>query len=245
MPRSARAKSSTGIYHVMLRGINRQVIFTDSEDNEKFLQTIADCKSISGFEMYAYCLMGNHVHLLIKEGSEGLPQIFKRIGSRYVYWYNWKYDRCGHLFQDRFRSEAVENDGYFVTVLRYIHQNPVKAGISGSVSEYKWSSYGDYIRKDGITDYELALDMIGEAQFEAFMNEERNDKCLDESVRRLHDSNLIKMIEDITGIKATDIGNETREKRNQILREILKIEGVSARQLSRITGISVNAIWAL
>jgi len=245
MPRAARTKSSTGIYHVMLRGINRQRVFEDSEDNEKYLQTIADCKPICGFELYAYCLMGNHVHLLLKEGTESLEQIFKRIGSRYVYWYNWKYDRCGHLFQDRFKSEAIENDGYFLTVLRYIHQNPVKAGISESVSEHEWSSYNNYIQKNGIVDYEFALDLIGELQYEAFMSEERNDKCLDESAKRLHDSKLLAMIEEMAGIKAANIQNEPRERRNQILRDILKIEGVSTRQLSRVTGISANTIWAL
>ena len=109
MPRTARKKSSTGIYHVMLRGINRQSIFEDDEDNEKFLQTIKDCKDVSEFELYGYCLMGNHVHLLLKEGKESLELVFKRIGARYVFWYNWKYRRCGHLFQDRFKSEAVES----------------------------------------------------------------------------------------------------------------------------------------
>jgi len=83
MPRSARKKSTTGIYHVMLRGINRQRIFEDDEDYEKFLQTMYLCKTLSGFELYGYCLMGNHVHLLIKEVNESLDLIFKRIGSRY------------------------------------------------------------------------------------------------------------------------------------------------------------------
>ena len=108
MPRTERKKSITGIYHVMLRGINKQQIFEDDEDNGKFLQTICDCKALSGFELYGYCLMGNHAHLLMKEGEESLGQVFRRIGARYVYWYNRKYKRCGHLFQDRFRSETIE-----------------------------------------------------------------------------------------------------------------------------------------
>jgi REP element-mobilizing transposase RayT len=71
MPRTARRKSSTGIYHIILRGINRQTIFYDEEDNEKFIQTIADFKRVSGFSIFGYCLMGNHVHLLIQEEREG------------------------------------------------------------------------------------------------------------------------------------------------------------------------------
>ena len=128
MPRTARTKSESGIYHVMLRGINQQVIFKDEEDNRKFLEVLNDCKAVSGYKLFAYCLMGNHIHLLIKVEKEDLEQIFKRIGGRFVYWYNGKYSRGGHLFQDRYKSEPVETDEYFLAVLRYIHQNPVKAG---------------------------------------------------------------------------------------------------------------------
>ena len=136
MPRQARKKSESGIYHVMLRGINQQQIFEEPEDFEKFLQILKDCKAISGYKLFAYCLMGNHIHLLIKPEEESLEQAFKRIGGRFVYWYNVKYQRIGHLFQDRFRSEPVETDEYFMTVLRYIHQNPIKAGLCKVIDAY-------------------------------------------------------------------------------------------------------------
>ena len=98
MPRKAREKSSTGIYHVVLRGINRQIIFEDDEDYEKLLDTLKEHKETSGYEIHGYCLMSNHMHLLIKEGEEDLGIVFRRIGASYVYWYN----RRGHLFQDRY-----------------------------------------------------------------------------------------------------------------------------------------------
>jgi REP element-mobilizing transposase RayT len=104
MARDARKRSETGIYHVMLRGINHQTIFEDDEDSEKFLDCLAESKKLSEFDLYAYCLMGDHVHLLLKERTETLAQIFRRLGARYVYWYNWKYQRSGHLFQDRFKQ---------------------------------------------------------------------------------------------------------------------------------------------
>ena len=112
MPKTARRKCESRIYHVMLRGINRQQIFEDREDYEKFLSVLKGVKLISGFKLYAYCLMGNHIHLLIKEEQEGLDQIFRRIGSRFVYWYNAKYDREGHLFQDRYKAEPVDCEEY-------------------------------------------------------------------------------------------------------------------------------------
>jgi len=83
-----------------------------------------------GYDLYAYFLMGNHVHLLLKEGKEILANTMKQIGASYVYWYNWQYNRKGHLFQDRYKNEAVLDDAYFLTVLRCIHQNPLKAGLT-------------------------------------------------------------------------------------------------------------------
>jgi len=247
MPRQARGKSSTKIYHIMLRGINRQSIFEDEEDNEKFLQILADCKVVCGFEIYAYCLMGNHVHLLLKVGKEELQQIFKRVGARYVYWFNWKYRRSGHLFQDRFKSEPVEEDEYFVTVLRYIHQNPLKAQICPTLDEYKWSSYNDYINKQGITDTSFALEFIGAEKFIAFMNESADDSCLEMEVirQRLTDEELKQKIIEEFKIQPMLIQNEPRDKMVDILKDILQYEGVSTRQLSRVTGIPTNIIWRI
>ena len=247
MPRTAREKSGTGIYHVMIRGINRQTMFNDDEDNEKFIQTLAECKKISGFKLYGYCLMGNHVHLLIKEEKEKIEKIFRRIGARYVYWYNWKYKRSGHLFQDRFKSEAVENDAYLITVLRSIHQNPTKAGLCKRLNEYKWSSYCEYVGKDGLTDVAFVLDIIGRDNIERYMNEQSNDRMLEieEENKRLTNIELSEKIFNELKIKAITIQNEQKDKKHSLLKEILKYEGVSARQISRVTGISANVIWKI
>ncbi|MBQ4157385.1 MAG: transposase [Clostridia bacterium] len=136
----------------MLRGINRQQIFKDREDYEKFLSALNDVKLIGSFKLYAYCLMGNHIHLLIKEKRKGLDQIFRKIRSRFVYWYNVKYDREGHLFQDRYKVESVDSEEYLFTVLRYIHQNPVKASLCETVDEYEFSSYSEFISGQNIVD---------------------------------------------------------------------------------------------
>ncbi len=145
MPRSARMKSKTGIYHVMLRGINRQDIFEDEEDYMKMLSCLEGLvkrRDENGqlqpplCTIYAYCLMSNHIHLLVRERDNNLSEIVKRIGVVYAYYFNKKYGRYGHLFQDRFKSESVETSAYFLTLLRYIHQNPLKAGISNNVEDY-------------------------------------------------------------------------------------------------------------
>ena len=124
----------------MVRGINQQNIFVEDNDYLKYIDTLREYKKEIAFELYAYCLMGNHLHLLIKEGNEEIGNTMRRIGVSYAYWYNRQYDRSGHLFQGRFKSEPVEDDTYFLTVLRYIHQNPVKAGLVNNTEDYKWSS---------------------------------------------------------------------------------------------------------
>ena len=102
MARYARRKSESGIYHITLRGINRQDIFEDKEDRQRFIETIKHYKTVSQYEIYGYYLMSNHVHLLVGEKDESLATAIKRISGSYVYWYNKKYGRCGHLFQERY-----------------------------------------------------------------------------------------------------------------------------------------------
>jgi REP element-mobilizing transposase RayT len=99
MPRTSRQKSKSGIYHIMMRGINRQSILGDEEDCIKFIETIRKYEEVCGYEVYAYCLMGNHVHMLLKEGRELLEKVMRKVCGSYVFWYNHKYSRIGYLFQ--------------------------------------------------------------------------------------------------------------------------------------------------
>ena len=129
MSRVSRKKSKTGIYHIMLRGIDKRNIFLDNEDRKKFIEKLKIARETAGFRLHGYCLMDNHVHLLIEENEE-IGTSIKRITVGYVQWHNNKHERTGHLFQNRYLSEPVETDAYLLTVLRYIHQNPVKAKIT-------------------------------------------------------------------------------------------------------------------
>ncbi len=249
MPRMARTKSETGIYHVVLRGINQQRIFEDDEDYKKMLINFSKHKSSSGYEIYGYCLMSNHVHLLIKEGKEELGNIFRRIGASYVYWYNWKYNRRGHLFQDRYKSETIETDEYLLTVLRYIHQNPVKAGFVASIDTYHWSSYNEYIKRAEICDIEFPLSLFSDdssealAQFIKFNQSENKDQCLEYTDwARLNDKEAVEIIKNIVQVKSpTEIQGFEKEKSNTIIKK-LKEKGLSIRQIQRLTGVSFGII---
>jgi len=250
MPRQARFKSESGLYHIMLRGINQQLIFKDVEDNMKFIETLKNYKIISGYKIYAYCLMGNHIHILLKAEKEGLEQIMKRIGGSYVYWYNWKYYRRGHLFQERFKSEPIFDEEHFATVLRYIHQNPGKAGLCKNLDEYKFSSYNEYINeieineKSGVVDADFTFEIISKDYFIEYNNESNGDECMDikDSDFRLNDIDAKKVIQKISKCKNISEFQELEiKKRNRYLKNF-KEKGLSIRQISRLTGISKGIV---
>lgn len=250
MPRVERKKSSTGIYHVMFRGINKQRIFEDEEDYRKLLETLKKYGNVSEYTIYGYCLMSNHVHLLIKEGCEDLGNTFRRIGSTYVRWYNLKYGRTGHLFQDRYKSEVVEDDRYFLTVLRYIHQNPLKAGMVTRLESYQWSSYHEYItseRKLCDTIYSLSLYSRNIANaiesFKRFNQQENDDRCLDyEGILKISDAEAVEAIKTIGKLTSPQqLQFLELSKRNQVIKK-LRLSGLSIRQIQRLTGISFGVI---
>ena len=145
MPRHQRILSENGTYHVMMRGNERKNLFHDPKDKQRFIETLFAKKEETGFLIYAYCLMDNHVHLSVRDGREGLATMMKRINASYAYYFNQKYHRVGHLFQDRFKSEPIEDDRSLLAVIRYIHNNPVKAGLVEKPEQYRWSSYASYL----------------------------------------------------------------------------------------------------
>lgn len=253
MPRKARQKSSSGIYHIMVRGINRQDLFEDDEDRQRLIETLALYKEKSGYRLYGYCMMSNHIHIILKEEKESISLIMKRISSSYVYYYNLKYSRCGHLFQERFKSEVVENDSYFLTVLRYVHQNPIKANMIKKLNEYKWSSYNEYINGSKIIDTDFALKMFSKDKVTAmqrfinFNNEKNEDKCLEyQENKRMSDTEAREIIKDIVKIKnISEIQRFSKEKRDKEIKRIKEVEGISIRQISRITGLSYNIVLKL
>lgn len=256
MPREARKKSNTGIYHIIWRGANRQEIFHDDEDWAKFLEILKKYKKKCELFIYAWCLMNNHVHLLIKEGNEDISASMKRAGVSYVGYYNWKYRTTGHLFQDRFKSEVVESRKYFLTVVRYIHQNPVKAGMVNLPAEWEWSSCqgyydenkysknllnGDYVLKMFSNDIKVARKW-----FKEFNETKNNDTCLEDQVnrKRLTDKEAVMEINKLLGpIEIAQVKSLPKEKRNEALQKVKEIDGLSLRQAARIFGVSLNLVF--
>ena len=174
MSRNAREFSESGIYHIMFRGTNKQPIFLSDWDYMKIIEILKKLKEDFGFELYAYCLMSNHVHLVIKEKElMDISKIMHGLLTKYSRWFNIKYERTGILMENRYKSKAVEYDEYLIHLVRYIHQNPQKAGIVEKMGDYRWSSYNRYLKKveDELTDVEFFNGILPENRFEAFHEE--------------------------------------------------------------------------
>ena len=260
MPRKAREKSGTGIYHVMLRGINHQDIFEERSDYWKFLKLLrlqAHPEDELGHPLpphcivYAYCLMSNHVHLLLRELDEGLTPPIKSISIAYAQYFNLKYERSGHLFQDRFKSEPVNDMGYFATLLRYIHQNPIAAGIASSVDSYTWSSWCEYDDTKPcslpVCTTQHVFGRISKEDLTALVNDPlpKAINILDfgnETAVRVTDDKVREYLQTICDSdNLTEIQHYAKDHRNDIIR-MAKEYGASIRQISRITGVSEGII---
>jgi REP element-mobilizing transposase RayT len=249
MPRTARKISETGIYHVMLRGINRQNIFEDDQDRLYFMSVLASCKKVSGFRLHAFVLMSNHIHLLLEPLDEPLDMIFRRIGTRYAVWYNRKYQRAGHLFQDRFRSENVSTVQYYQTVLRYILQNPMKAGMEKHPGEYRWSSYTAYEKGQGIvTDTQYAVELFGGREtLIQYLKQDNDDTVMDEENHdwRLRDDAARRIMRQITQCSSvSDFQKLDPDLQKKHAAEMYQ-ERLSMGQIARLTGMSKTTVFRI
>ena len=242
MPRVARQLSCSGYMHVIIRGNGKQILFEDHEDYHFFLSILEKYCVETSVKILAYCLMDNHVHLLVYDLEGNTSLMMKKIGVSYSGYYNRKYEKTGHLFQDRFRSENIEDEAYLLTVFRYILNNPRKAGVCSTVS-YKWNSFSLYDDQDSFVDTSVLHKLIGDFQsYFEFMNEDDDAECL-EYERPNHDDDWVKRtikstlkIESGTALQSYD-----RAKRDSAIR-LLRQKGMTINQIERATGINRGII---
>lgn len=260
MPRQPRMKSRSKVYHCMLRGINRQDIFFDKQDYLKFQDIISKTKTTFFYQLYSYVLMPNHIHLEIKDENQKLSQIIHNMATSYASYFNKKYERVGHLFENRFQSKNVENSYYMLNLVRYIHQNPVKAGIS-KIDKYKWSSYSEYFKNknkkeqyNNLVDTQEILSMFSrelpnarkeflEFNRKTLKFQNSNELLEYEMKNKLTDEEVIYFIKEELGIESIqEIQNYNVEYRDKIIQQIRKIKGITQTQIARILGITVRMV---
>jgi len=245
MPRRARQRGGTGIYHVMLRGVNRDPIFLDDEDHERFLVALRTAREISGCTVLAYCLMDNHAHLVLRTGHEPLGLVVKRVGVRYAPWFNHKYGRVGHVFQDRFKSVPVETDPHFVSLLRYVWNNPVKAGLVDRPDEYRWSSRRCFGRPSDLVDADalgnlLASDPLDDDAAGELPPWESTQKRGPRP--RYSDEQVAAMLEQACGAEGPEQFLELDERVQREAIRQLRTRSISFAQLAGLTGLSSSTL---
>jgi len=259
LPRIARDYNKLKVYHTIIRGIDKQDIFYSEKDRIKFIEIIKDTKEKYNYELYAYCLMDNHVHLVIYDKNEEISKMMQSIEISYVRYFNQKYERTGHLFQNRFFSKKVEDREYLKMLCRYIHQNPLKAGVA-KTEEYKWSSYNKYLKFNKLVDTKFLLSVFSEDEKEAkeefikFHNinveenkqKEINDMIEYEMYEKMSDEEVGKYVCEILQIdNVHEITKFNKDIRNEKLLKVKNLKNISISQLSRAIGISRKIIERL
>ena len=158
MPRDARITAENACYHIITRGNQKQLVFKDDRDCQKYLSLLNKYKKHYKFKLYCFCLMPNHVHLLIQvKKQETLNKIMRSLNLSYTLYFNSKYEKVGHLWQDRYKSKIIEKDSYLLECINYIEANPVRASLVSHIDKYPWSSYNFKATPDSILDNLFSL----------------------------------------------------------------------------------------
>lgn len=233
----------------MVRGNARENVFIDNQDKGKLLKIIFEKKKDELFLLYAYCIMNNHAHFVLKEMKESISNSMKKITTSYAIYFNKKYNRVGHVFQDRFRSEVIKNDSYLLSAIRYVHNNPEKAGIANK-EEYPWSSYQFYNSHDSklseiidILKYFSPEPEEAVTLFKSFSNQFEKRKFLDIKERKaVNQNNIILFIEEFlknNNMEKADLYNKAYYK--QIVGLVVELStrfDMSARKIAEITNLN-------
>ena len=251
--RTPRRRSEADMYHVFLRGSGRQLIYEDDSDRQTFLRILADAADDTDAILYAYALMGNHYHLVVKSDYEKLPTFAHKLNCTYAVYFNERHGREGHLFETRYKSQSIDDDAYFLEAIRYVHRNPVAAHICPDCN-YPWSSYADYVEntdqvgffnRPAIPDTAKALEMLGGIEaFEDFHSRECKRKLVDDRPygNALTEHDMIDIARDaLNGFEPGNLKSLPKQDRDRGLR-LLKLSMLTQTQIALVTGISTPTV---
>lgn len=257
MPRKCRNYAMSKIYHIIIKGIDEQNIFYDDRDRRIFLEYLSITKKDYNYNIFSYCLMDNHIHMVIKSEKEFLSNAMKSLMIRYVQYFNKKYKRTGNLFQNRFKSKNVENQRYFLEVCRYVHRNPENVGIART-QDYEWSSYKEYIGKEKLIDKNILMHYFDNDinNFVEYTKQLRPDENLNdfaeyEIIEKLKDNDVEKIIGKIFDIEEISeipyfFKDLAEDKLQKAIRKLKLIKGSNKTQIARIVRINrhiIEKIW--
>ncbi len=240
MPRVARIKGETGFYHITLRGNGRRILFEDDDDRMKYLALLQRFACSDDFYIMAYCLMDNHVHLLIYACEEKLDAVMKQMSVTYAKYFNNRWGHVGHVFQGRYGSVPIESDHQLLATVRYVHRNPEEAHVS-SASDYTWSSYGAYMGMRSFVRTEMVLEMLhGPDGFRELCEPyEYEPKVINSRSDNEECSHAAKQILQLASLEL--VSHMSRYERDDAIRKLL-LTGMSIRQIERTLGIGRGVI---
>ncbi|OWP51555.1 transposase [Pseudomonas nitroreducens] len=216
MPRVGRVILPNYPHHVVQRGHNRQVVFVESEDYERYLADLRELKDAFGVKVYACCLMTNHVHLLLApdESVTGLSQLMKTLSARMTRYRNRLEYRSGTLWESRFKSSLVQSDAYLLACSRYIELNPVRAKLVRRAAEYPWSSYTQHVGDSCMwIDSDPCYEVLAESEderhdrYRAFLGQlgsDEENQLIREALQRgqlTGNSRFVDEVERISGVR--------------------------------------------
>jgi len=239
MARKLRIHYEGALYHVIVRGNNRAYIFKNRENKEEYKKIVSKYKKRYRFKLYAYCIMDNHAHLLIEVNDIPLSKIMQGIQQVFTQHYNRKNRTTGHVFEQRYRSYLCDRDAYLLSLIRYIHQNPVRSKLTDGIN-YQWSSHKEYMRNPVLADVDFPLTLFSGKKNKAIkrylsfvveleskdiqsMNIEEETTEMVKNIEERHKiakDALNKIIEEVTEIKMNRIKGNTKSKRISDIRKL-------------------------
>ncbi|MDO4797244.1 MAG: transposase [Coriobacteriales bacterium] len=239
MPHQARRRSGSGYYHVVSKGINGQDIFECDADRRMYRSLLGKAREVTGVLILAYCLMSNHVHLVLDDPQQHVSDFVKYVHERYGAAYCRQYDRVGGIFVKKFWSEPIETDSHLLCAVRYVHANPANAGICKAAA-YEWSSAKDYLGRKGFCDTNMVLDMCGGVEGFVRFSQPCNATFLpfpgSKLLNHLSDEEARSIATDILGHNPSLLASKQKEERNRGI-SLLRERGFPVKLIVRLTGI--------
>lgn len=245
MPHAARRKSETGFYHVVAKGAGGQVIFENAANRRYCLEEFENAIDAHKVDVHAYCLMSNHIHILLQDNGDCLGEFMKQLCQSYAMYFKLVTGRVGNVFQKPYWSEAVGSDEYFLSALRYIHANPEPAGIC-EAAEYEWSSYRSYLGTRSFVETSLALDLLGSEEAYVAFNASGSKLALPfpGSKLRSHLSpdETWRVAEEILGHETLEGLRRMPVRERNLHLQTLADAGFTEREIARLSGLGKTAI---
>jgi len=235
--RKPRIHYEGALYHVMVRGNNRSYIFRNEDNKKTYKKIVSKYKKRYRFKLYAYCIMDNHAHLLIEVADIPLSKIMQGIQQVFTQYYNRRNNTTGHVFEQRYKCLLCDKDAYLLSLIRYIHQNPIRSKLTESL-KYLWSSHREYIgipeladvnfplslfdthKKKAIKKYLAFMDGMETKEVKSMIKEETIEVAKNIGRLKIEKEALIKIIEEVTKIDIEKIKGNSKSKRISDIRKL-------------------------